>query len=115
MTNPTDIPPPVGVDPLKATFDKALATICLLGTAPLLGLAALAILVDGLIWAEDRGPVFHHEARISPGQEASLTLGSTCQIQEALSQPCTGYANSPVRRGTFSPDQSVFRGPQRDE
>jgi len=77
---PTDIPLPVGVDPLKAAFDKVLATICLLATAPLFGLATLAIVVDGLMWTEDRGPVFHREARISAGQPFSVLKLRTMQV-----------------------------------
>jgi len=80
MTNPTDVPPPVGVDSLKATFDKVLATFGLLATAPLLGLAALAIVADGLFWAEDRGAVFYRELRISAGQPFCVFKLRTMQM-----------------------------------
>ena len=80
MNYPTDIPPPVDVDLLKAFFDKSLSAIALLICAPLLTLAALAILIDGLIWPEDRGPVFYRETRISAGQPFSLLKLRTMQV-----------------------------------
>ncbi len=92
MTNQTDIPQPVGVDPLKAAFDKGLAAVSLLITSPLLGLGALAILIDGLIWPEDRGPIFHRETRISDGRPFSLFKFRTMQvgaIEEARRQGLT--------------------------
>jgi lipopolysaccharide/colanic/teichoic acid biosynthesis glycosyltransferase len=92
MTSQTDIPQPVGVDPLKATFDKGLAAIGLLVIAPFLGLGALAILIDGLIWSEDRGPIFHRETRISAGRPFSLLKFRTMQvgaIEEARQQGLT--------------------------
>jgi lipopolysaccharide/colanic/teichoic acid biosynthesis glycosyltransferase len=64
----------------------------LLLTAPLLGMAALAILIDGLIWPEDRGPVFYRETRISAGRPFSLLKLRTMQvsaIQEAHRQGLT--------------------------
>ena len=92
MSSPTSIPAPVGVDPLKALFDKSLSAIALLLTSPLLALAALAILIDGLIWPEDRGPVFYRETRISKGVPFSLLKLRTMQvsaIQEAHRQGLT--------------------------
>jgi len=80
MPGPTDIPPPVGIDPLKATFDKALAVAGLLATMPLLGLATLAIAIDGLLWVEDRGPIFHRETRISAKDPFSLYKLRTMQV-----------------------------------
>ena len=88
----TDAPQPVGVDPLKAIFDRGLAALILLVTAPLFGLAALAILIDGLIWPEDRGPIFHRETRVSAGQTFSLFKFRTMQvsaIEEARQQGLT--------------------------
>jgi lipopolysaccharide/colanic/teichoic acid biosynthesis glycosyltransferase len=80
MNYPADIPPPVDVDPLKTLFDKGLSAIALLLSAPLLTLAAWAILIDGLIWSEDRGPVFYRETRISAGQPFSLLKLRTMQV-----------------------------------
>jgi len=92
MTTQTNIPQPVGVDPLKAAFDKTLAAFGLLVTAPVLALGALAILIDGLIWPEDRGPVFHRETRISDDRPFSLLKFRTMQvraIEEARQQGLT--------------------------
>jgi lipopolysaccharide/colanic/teichoic acid biosynthesis glycosyltransferase len=92
MTSQANIPQPVGVDPLKATFDKGLAATGLLVIAPFLGLGALSILIDGLIWPEDRGPIFHRETRISAGRPFSLFKFRTMQvgaIEEARQQGLT--------------------------
>jgi len=92
MTDQTDTPQPVGVDPLKATFDRGLAATGLLVTSPLLGLGALSILIDGLIWPEDRGPILHQETRVSAGQPFSVLKFRTMQvsaIQEARRQGLT--------------------------
>lgn len=92
MKDSTNIPQPVDVDLLKALFDKTLSGIGLLLTAPVLASAALAILVDGLIWPEDRGPVFYRETRISKGEPFSLLKFRTMQvsaIQEAHRQGLT--------------------------
>ncbi len=91
-TRQTNIPEPVGVDPLKAAFDRGLAAAILLLTAPLFALGALAILIDGLVWREDTGPVFHREVRVSAGQTFSLFKFRTMQvsaIQEARRQGLT--------------------------
>jgi lipopolysaccharide/colanic/teichoic acid biosynthesis glycosyltransferase len=80
MTVSTDVPQPVGVDLLKAAFDRVLAALILLITAPLFGLGALAIMIDGLMWREDRGPIFHREIRISAGQKFSLFKFRTMQV-----------------------------------
>lgn len=80
MTNQTHSIQPVGVDPLKAAFDRGLACLVLLLTAPLFGLGTLAILIDGLIWREDRGPVFHRETRVSAGRIFSLFKFRTMQV-----------------------------------
>jgi lipopolysaccharide/colanic/teichoic acid biosynthesis glycosyltransferase len=80
------------VDPLKAAFDRGLAALVLLVTAPLFGLGALAIWVDGLIWRADRGPVFHRETRVSAGDIFSLFKFRTMQvsaIEEARQQGLT--------------------------
>jgi lipopolysaccharide/colanic/teichoic acid biosynthesis glycosyltransferase len=92
MTSQTDIPQPVSVDPLKAAFDRVLAAAVLLVTAPLFGLGALAILMDGLIWREDSGPIFHREMRVSAGRQFSLFKLRTMQvraIEEARQQGLT--------------------------
>jgi lipopolysaccharide/colanic/teichoic acid biosynthesis glycosyltransferase len=92
MPGPTDIPPPVGIDPLKAAFDKVLAAAGLLATMPLLGLAALAIAIDSLLWIEDRGPIFHRETRISAKDPFSLYKLRTMQmgaIEEARQRGLT--------------------------
>lgn len=80
MTGQSDAPQPVGVDPVKAVFDRGLAAIVLLVTAPLLGLGALSILIDGLIWREDRGPIFHREIRVSAGKRFPLFKFRTMQV-----------------------------------
>jgi lipopolysaccharide/colanic/teichoic acid biosynthesis glycosyltransferase len=80
MATSTSTPPPVEVDPLKALFDKSLSTIALLLTSPMLIMAALAIVIDGLIWHEDRGPVFYREARISKGVPFSLLKLRTMRV-----------------------------------
>lgn len=81
MTGQSDAPQPVGVDPLKAVFDRGLAAIVLLVTAPLLGLGALSIWIDGLVWREDRGPIFHREIRVSAGKRFSLFKFRTMQVR----------------------------------
>ncbi|MFQ5610536.1 MAG: sugar transferase [Anaerolineae bacterium] len=80
MPEQASIPPPVGVDPVKATFDRGLAALCLLAGSPVFGLGALAIWLDGLLWPEDRGPVFHREQRVSAGQPFELFKFRTMQV-----------------------------------
>jgi lipopolysaccharide/colanic/teichoic acid biosynthesis glycosyltransferase len=80
MTNASSVPPPVKVDPLKALFDKSVSAVVLLLTWPLLALAGVAILIDGLIWSEDRGPIFYRETRISAGRRFSLLKFRTMRI-----------------------------------
>jgi lipopolysaccharide/colanic/teichoic acid biosynthesis glycosyltransferase len=92
MTVQTDISQPVGVDLLKAAFDRGLAALIVLVTAPIFVLVALAIWVDGLIWTEDRGPIFHRETRVSAGRTFSLFKFRTMQvsaIEEARRQGLT--------------------------
>lgn len=92
MSDPNNIPQPIEVDFIKALFDKSVSAIGLLLTAPLFILAALAILVDGLIWSEDRGPIFYRETRISEGKPFSVLKFRTMQvsaIQEAHNQGLT--------------------------
>jgi lipopolysaccharide/colanic/teichoic acid biosynthesis glycosyltransferase len=92
MNLPAKIPPPVDVDPLKALFDKSVSALALLLSAPALVLAALAMWIDGLIWREDRGPVFYRETRISAGHPFSVLKLRTMQvsaIQEAHRQGLT--------------------------
>jgi lipopolysaccharide/colanic/teichoic acid biosynthesis glycosyltransferase len=68
------------VGALKALFDRTLAAIALLLTAPILAAAALAIRVAGLFWPEDRGPVLYRESRISAGRPFTLLKLRTMQI-----------------------------------
>jgi lipopolysaccharide/colanic/teichoic acid biosynthesis glycosyltransferase len=75
-----DVPQPVDVDLVKETFDRGLSALILLITSPLFALAAMAILVDGLVWREDRGPVFHREIRVSAGRTFSLFKFRTMQV-----------------------------------
>jgi lipopolysaccharide/colanic/teichoic acid biosynthesis glycosyltransferase len=92
MTAQTDVPQPVGVDPLKAAFDRGLAALVFLITTPLFALAALTIWIDGLIWPEDSGPIFHRETRVSAGRIFSLFKFRTMQvsaIEEARRQGLT--------------------------
>jgi len=92
MMAQTEDPQPVGVDPLKAAFDRGLAAFVLLITSPLFALGALAIWIDGLVWPEDRGPIFHRETRVSAGQTFSLFKFRTMQvsaIEEARQQGLT--------------------------
>jgi lipopolysaccharide/colanic/teichoic acid biosynthesis glycosyltransferase len=92
MTAQTDVPQPVGVDPLKAAFDRGLAGLILLVTSPVFGAVALGIWVDGLFFAEDKGPIFHRETRVSAGQIFTLFKFRTMQvgaIQEARQQGLT--------------------------
>ena len=88
----SDVPQPVEVDPLKATFDRGLAGLILLVTAPIFGAVALAIWMDGLLFSEDKGPIFHRETRVSAGQVFSLFKFRTMQvgaIQEVRQQGLT--------------------------
>jgi len=92
MSYRTNVPPPVDMDFLKLLFDKSLSTLALLLTAPVFAGVALAILIDGLIWPEDRGPVFYRETRISAGKPFSMLKFRTMQlsaIQEARRQGLT--------------------------
>lgn len=52
----------------KSLFDKGLAFLILLATLPLDALIALAIIVDGWLEPQNRGPVFYSETRISQGR-----------------------------------------------
>jgi lipopolysaccharide/colanic/teichoic acid biosynthesis glycosyltransferase len=79
-TIPSDVPQPVGVDALKAVFDRGLAALVLVVTAPLFVLGALAILIDGWLWSEDGGPIFHRETRVSAGRQFSLFKFRTMQV-----------------------------------
>jgi lipopolysaccharide/colanic/teichoic acid biosynthesis glycosyltransferase len=92
MSDSNNIPQPVRVDVIKALFDKSVSVIGLLLSAPLFALAALAIVIDGLVWSEDRGPVFYRETRTSQGRPFGVLKFRTMQIraiQEAYSQGLT--------------------------
>jgi lipopolysaccharide/colanic/teichoic acid biosynthesis glycosyltransferase len=80
MSNANNVPRPVRVDVVKAFFDKSVSAIGLLLTAPLFTLAALAIVIDGLIWPEDRGPIFYRETRISQGKSFGVLKFRTMQV-----------------------------------
>jgi len=71
---------PVDVDPLKGLFDRIVSVTVLLLALPLFALLGLAIKIDGVIWSQDRGPVFHREPRISAGQPFTLLKFRTVQI-----------------------------------
>lgn len=68
------------MDLVKATFDRVMAAAGLLVAAPIFCLTALAIWIDGLVWREDRGPILHHETRISAGRPFSLSKFRTMQV-----------------------------------
>jgi len=92
MSQQTSIPEPVQVDPLKALFDKALSALILLLASPILITVALAIVIDGLIWSKDRGPIFYRETRVSAGRRFTLLKFRTMHvdaIREAHSQGLT--------------------------
>jgi lipopolysaccharide/colanic/teichoic acid biosynthesis glycosyltransferase len=80
MNHPTNVPQPVDVDLLKLLFDKTLSAFGLLLAAPLLASVALAILLDGLLRPEDRGPVLYRETRISAGKPFSVLKFRTMQV-----------------------------------
>jgi lipopolysaccharide/colanic/teichoic acid biosynthesis glycosyltransferase len=73
-------PQPVDVDPLKNLVDKVVSATILLLAAPLFALVGLAIKIDGVIWPQDGGPVFHHEPRVSAGQPFTVIKFRTAQI-----------------------------------
>ena len=92
MNHPTNVPQPVDVDLLKVLFDKTLSAAGLLLVAPLLASVALAILIDGWLRREDRGPVLYRETRISAGKPFSVLKFRTMQvgaIEEAHRQGLT--------------------------
>jgi lipopolysaccharide/colanic/teichoic acid biosynthesis glycosyltransferase len=60
--------PILHVHPLKAAFDKGFALCALVLFSPLMALIALAIKLDGWLHPENRGAVFHQEARVSQGR-----------------------------------------------
>jgi lipopolysaccharide/colanic/teichoic acid biosynthesis glycosyltransferase len=62
----------IRIHSLKVAFDKAFALIVLFLLAPLLGLIALAIKLDGWLHPENVGPIFYREARMSQGRVFNL-------------------------------------------
>ena len=62
----------IQIHPLKAAFDKIVALLALVITSPLLLTIALAIKLNGLLYPEDRGPVFYKEARVNQDRIFSL-------------------------------------------
>jgi lipopolysaccharide/colanic/teichoic acid biosynthesis glycosyltransferase len=75
-----EVPEAIDVDPLKALFDRVFAALGLIVTAPFLALGALAIFLDGLFHPANRGPVFHHETRISGGEPFTIIKFRTMQV-----------------------------------
>jgi lipopolysaccharide/colanic/teichoic acid biosynthesis glycosyltransferase len=76
----SNVPQPVSVDVLKAAFDRGLAALILVITAPLFALAALAIGIEGSLCSEDSGPILHRETRVSAGRVFSLFKFRTMQV-----------------------------------
>ena len=60
--------PILRIHPLKAAFDKGFALCALVLFSPLIALIMLAIKLDGWLHPEDRGAIFHQEARVSQGR-----------------------------------------------
>lgn len=60
--------PILRIHPLKAAFDKGFVLCALILFSPLMALMMLAIKLDGWSHPEDRGPIFHQEARVSQGR-----------------------------------------------
>ena len=63
-----ELPEPIATPAVKAAFDKTVALLGLILLSPLFLGIALAILVDGLLDPENRGPVFYSEPRVSQGE-----------------------------------------------
>jgi lipopolysaccharide/colanic/teichoic acid biosynthesis glycosyltransferase len=95
-------PLPVDVDPLKGLVDKAVSAAALLLTLPLFALVGLAIKIDGAIWPQDRGPMFHREPRISAGQPfrvIKFRTVQTCAIDEVYAMGLTVKHLERIDRG----------------
>ena len=60
--------PILRIHPLKAAFDKGFALCALVLFSPLIALIMLAIKLDGWLHPEERGAIFHQEARVSQGR-----------------------------------------------
>jgi lipopolysaccharide/colanic/teichoic acid biosynthesis glycosyltransferase len=58
----------VRIHPLKAAFDKGFALCTLFLLSPLMALLMLSIELDGWLHPENRGAIFHQEARVSQGR-----------------------------------------------
>jgi putative colanic acid biosynthesis UDP-glucose lipid carrier transferase len=58
----------IRIQPLKAAFDKGFALCALILFSPLIALIVVAIKLDGWLHPEDRGAIFHQEARVSQGR-----------------------------------------------
>lgn len=56
----------------KIVFDKLLAVLLLTLSLPISLLISLAIKLEGLLFFENRGPIFHQERRVSQGKVFSL-------------------------------------------
>lgn len=52
----------------KVIFDKVISLFLLMATLPISAIIILAIVFDGLLYKEDRGPLFFMEKRISAGR-----------------------------------------------
>ncbi len=57
---------------LKVAFDKVLAVILFVLFLPLSLLISLAIKLEGLLFFENRGPIFHREQRVTQGKVFTL-------------------------------------------
>lgn len=57
---------------MKDAFDKVIALLAIVVLSPLFAFIVLAIKMDGWLHAEDRGPVFYKEARVSQGRVFTL-------------------------------------------
>lgn len=67
---------------LKYGFDKILAALVIVLLSPLLVLFAAAILVEGLILRDSRGPIFIYDRRITEGRSFWMIKFRTYFIQD---------------------------------
>ena len=104
----------VRIHPLKATFDKTLALLCIVLLLPLLLVIALVIKVNGWLHPEDRGPVFYREARISQGRVFDLCKFRVLKtaVMEAARQK-KGYDHAKPLEGREENKTRVGRWLQR--
>ena len=82
----SEVPDPIPTPALKVAFDKAAALLGLVLLSPLFVGIGLAMLADGLLHSENRGPVFYTEARITQGRVFQLykfRVAKTAAIEAA--------------------------------